>query len=223
MTSSKESAKGLYKVAYNQDGYFTAQQAKQAGYSQQSQSYHIGNGDWTREWRSIYRLNNYPRPDYPDLMILYLWTCNRQGIPQGVISHDMALDLYNLGSWSLQKNTITVMPDFRRNAPPPGGWDSIEIHRAKLHPADTKIIHHVPVTTPLKTIVDLLMAGHVPRHYLTSAVEDALNQGLITDRQLLQAELSPQERHSLTELFKDIDYDKGIKAIQNSSRLQASA
>ena len=122
MSSAKEAAKRLYSIAYNQDGYFTYQQAIEAGYPQQSQSYHVRNGDWDREWRSVYRLNNYPRQDYPDLMILYLWTCNKQGMPQGVISHDMALDLYNLGSWTLQKNTMTVPPGFRRNAPPPGGW-----------------------------------------------------------------------------------------------------
>ncbi len=222
MSSAKEAAKRLYSIAYNQDGYFTYQQAIEAGYTQQSQSYHVRNGDWDREWRSVYRLNNYPRPDYPDLMILYLWTCNKQGMPQGVISHDMALDLYNLGSWTLQKNTMTVPPGFRRNAPPPGGWDSIELYYAKLHKADIKIMHHVPFTTPLKTIVDLLVAGHVPKHHLVSAIEDAFSQGLITHRQLLQAELSTQEHELLVKLLKEINYGR-VKEIQVGGRLQASA
>ena len=222
MSSSKDTAKSLYNIAYNQDGYFTYQQAKQAGYCQQSQSYHVRNGDWDREWRGIYRLNNYPRPDYPDLMILYLWTCNKQGIPQGVISHDMALDLYNLSSWTLQKNTVTVPPGFRRNAPPPGGWNSMELYYAKLHKSDIKIMHHVPFTTPLKTIVDLLIAGHVPRHHLVSAIEDALNQGLITNRQLLQAQLSAQERQLLVKLLKEIKYAR-VEEIQIGRRLQKSA
>ncbi len=212
MSSSKEAARGLYNIAYNQDGYFTYLQAKEAGYVQQSQSYHVHNGDWEREWRGIYRLNNYPRPDYPDLMILYLWTCNKQGIPQGVISHDMALDLYNLGSWTLQRNTMTVPPGFRRNAPPPGGWDSMKLYHAKLRKSDIKIMHHVPFTTPLKTIIDLLVAGHVPRHHLISAMEDALGQGLITHHQLLKANLATGEQTLLIQLLKEMRYDR-IKEI----------
>jgi predicted transcriptional regulator of viral defense system len=211
MSSAKQNFQKLYKVAYSQDGYFTALQALEAGYSFQSQSYHIKNGDWEREWRGIYRLSYFPRPDYPDLMILYLWTCNRQGIPQGVISHDKALDMYNLGSWTLQKNTMTVPPGFRRNAAPPGDWKYMVLHHANLRPDDIKMFHHVPFTTPLKTIVDLLVAEHVPQHYLWEAINDALYRGMVTHKQMIQADLTAHERNLLVNLLKGIDYDKPIK------------
>ena len=223
MSSAKENFQKLYSVAYSQDGYFTAQQAREAGYSWQSQSYHVRNHDWDREWRGIYRLAYFPRPDYPDLMILYLWTCNRQGIPQGIISHDLALDIYNLGTWTLHKNTLTVPPGFRRNGAPPGGWDCMELYYGIPRATDIQSNQHVPITTPLKTIIDLAVSNDVPAHYLHAAISDGLQRGLITHKQMTEAVLSAEERLLLVKLLKEINYGKGIKDIQNSNRFQVCA
>ncbi len=220
MNSPKDLARNLYKIACRQDRYFTHQQAKQLGYSQQSQSYHVRNGNWERKWRGIYRLNNYPCSDYPDLIILYLWTCNRQGIPQGVISHDMALYLYGLGSWTQQKNTITVPPGFRRIANPPGGWNSIVLHHAILSPVDIQILHRVPFTTPLKTIIDLLVAKNMPTHHLREAMTKALDQHLITHKQMAESKLSMHERSLLVNQLSEINYEGAIEEIRHPRKLQ---
>ncbi len=220
MNSPKDLARSLYNVACHQNGYFTHQQAKQLGYSQQSQSYHVRNGNWERKWRGIYRLNNYPPCDYPDLMVLYLWTCNRQGIPQGVISHDMALRLHGLGSGIQQKNSITVPPGFRRIADPPGGWNSTVLYHAVLLPAEVQIMHLVPFTTPLKTIVDLLVAETMLQQHLCEAMNNALHRQLITHKQMAESKLSVRERNLLVNLLKRVDYGNAIKEIQQPRKLQ---
>ena len=83
------------------------------------------------------------------------------------------------------------------------------------------MFHHVPFTTPLKTIVDLLVAGHVPEHYLWEAINDALYRGMVTHKQMIEANLTAHERNLLVNLLKGISYDKSIKEIQNPRKIQA--
>ena len=52
--------KMLYQIAENQLGYFTAKQAKSAGYLSKNHAYHVKQDHWIREYRSIYRLANLP-------------------------------------------------------------------------------------------------------------------------------------------------------------------
>jgi len=58
----------LFGIASLQQGYFTARQAKEAGYADSRFSYHVRKGRWIREGRGIYRLANYPPGDRPDLV-----------------------------------------------------------------------------------------------------------------------------------------------------------
>jgi hypothetical protein len=49
--------------------------------------------NWIREHRGIYRLADFPVPERRDLMFWYLWSQNRQEVPEGTYSHDTALSL----------------------------------------------------------------------------------------------------------------------------------
>ena len=64
------SKKNLYKIACQQQGYFTAKQAKQAGYSQKHHSYHVRFENWVREIRGIYRLPYFPQDDEDAQLVL---------------------------------------------------------------------------------------------------------------------------------------------------------
>ena len=79
-----ESSRNLYEIAEPQYGFFTTKQAKDAGYDESKHAYHVRVGNWIREYRGIYRLRNFPSPERPDLMLWFLWSRDRNDVPQGV-------------------------------------------------------------------------------------------------------------------------------------------
>jgi hypothetical protein len=60
MTARADPRSKLNAVAERQAGYFTAAQAREAGYSRASQHYHQKVGNWRREGHGIYRLERFP-------------------------------------------------------------------------------------------------------------------------------------------------------------------
>ena len=57
----QENAQVLYQIAASQGGYFTAAQARVAGYTYRQQHYHSSRGNWLRIDRGISRVRNYLR------------------------------------------------------------------------------------------------------------------------------------------------------------------
>jgi hypothetical protein len=73
----------LYETAEAQEGYFTYRQAIECGYSSPTHVYHIGTGAWIRECRGIFRLARFPSAPDGHYALWTLWSCNRDGEPQG--------------------------------------------------------------------------------------------------------------------------------------------
>ena len=172
----KESARRLYEIAQSQQGFFTAKQAIRSGFAEKTHSYHVHAGNWIREHRGIYRLADFPIAERPDLMLWYLWSQNRQEVPEGTYSHETALSLHELSDIMPSKIHMTVPMVFRRNSEIP---EILILHRANLEANEAQEMHGVRVTRALRTIVDLLRAGHLDRTQLKRAVDEALRRGLI--------------------------------------------
>ena len=79
----KEAARRLHEMTQSQQGFFTTKQAIRSGFAEKTHSYHVNAGNWIREHRGIYRLADFPAPERPDLMLWYLWSQNRQEVPEG--------------------------------------------------------------------------------------------------------------------------------------------
>jgi len=191
--------KNLYPIAESQEGYFTAKQALAAGYSNRMQNYHVKNGDWIKEARGIFRLDSFPPAAKPELLVWYLWSFNRQGEPQGVYSHETALSIYALSSWNSNPVHLTVPPGFQRMVVPP----IIRLHRRQLSAKDVTTRYGVPVTKPIRTMVDLLLDQQVPRKYLEEAIHEALDQKIILKGEIPKAKLNPDERQLLEQFLKE--------------------
>jgi predicted transcriptional regulator of viral defense system len=177
----KEAARRLYETAGSQQGFFTTKQAIRAGIAEKTHTYHIKVGNWIREHRGIYRLARFPTTDRPDLMLWYLWSQNRQEVPEGTYSHDTALTLHELSDIMPSKLHMTVPKHFRRNSRIP---EILVLHRADLSDADIQDMHGVRATRPLRTILDLLQTGYVDRDIIQQAVDEAMRRGLITKKQI---------------------------------------
>ena len=127
--SNKEEC--LYQVSEAQQGYFTARQAVACGYPTSSHVYHLKVGTWQREYRGIYRLTRFPPTDHAQYVLWSLWSRNRQGVPQGVYSHQTALSLFDLSDLMPARLHMTVPPAFRRNSPTP---KVLVLHRGGIVP-----------------------------------------------------------------------------------------
>ena len=181
----KTSEEILYQVAEGQQGLFTARQAIQAGYDERNHPYHIKSGNWIKEYRGIYRLKNFPYSPDSQLSLWSLWSCNKKGEMQGVYSHETALQIYDLSDISPFKLHITVPVDFRRNSQIP---DILILHKFNLESSEWQTIAGYRVTTPTRTLFDMLCSG-ISKAFITQIVREGCSRGLFPKQQLKKYKL----------------------------------
>lgn len=124
-------ADALRKEAAKNAGFFTAAQAREAGYADSVHGYHVDHGDWIRVQRGIYRLAEIPAPARPELVAFSLWSRDREGHPQGVFTHDTAREIHGFARINGGPAHMTVPRSFRKNAETPEG---LVLHKDDLAP-----------------------------------------------------------------------------------------
>jgi predicted transcriptional regulator of viral defense system len=197
----RDAAKRLYEIAEGQQGFFTTKQAKAAGFAENTHPYHVQAGNWIREHRGIYRLANFPQGERPDLMLWYLWSRNREEIPQAVYSHQTALSLHDLSDTMPAKLGMTVPLRFRRNSEIPR---VLVLHYADIPESDNEIVHGVRVTKPMRTILDLLAQGEMPVALLRQALREGLRRGIIRRGEIAEARKRISESKQLRASFERV-------------------
>ncbi len=173
--------RALHAVAFQQAGYFTANQAREVGYSYQAQKYHADAGNWLRIDRGIFRLPEWPSDPEDTFVRWTLWSDGR-----GVVSHDSALAVHGLSDVDPVKVHLTVPPGFGATD------DLVELHVGDLPDDERDQRRGWAVTTPLRTLADVA-ATDASQEQVDRAVADALRLGLVTRRRLLRtsADLAP--------------------------------
>lgn len=168
----------LWRLSAGQRGYFTAAQARGAGYSYQAQHFHVQRGNWLRVDRGIYRFREFsdlPSEENDHLVRWFLWSRGR-----GVVSHTTALAVHDLGVANPAQIHLSVPPGFRQQDP------AIILHRAILETDDIEQHAGFLVTTPIRAIAEAGADG-ADQDIIDSAVEDLRSRGMATSRQLLHA------------------------------------
>jgi len=176
--STREAARTLAALAADQGGYFTAKQAKEAGYGYRHLDYHETAGNFERIEHGLYRLPTIPPAEHDELIRLSLWSRNQKDEPQAVVSHESALVLHELGEFLPREIHLTVPPRFRKAAP-----KGVVLHKAALEPGDVEERAGFRVTTALKTLVDAA-EGDVSLEQLGKSVDEALARGLVRRKKL---------------------------------------
>jgi predicted transcriptional regulator of viral defense system len=172
----------LYQVAEQQAGYFTASQARQAGFSPSLLSYHVGTGRFERVRPRVYRLVQFPAFAHEDLYVAWL-----QAGLHSVISHDSALALYDLSDLLPDQIHVTVPRTASRRR------QKLRLHTKRLEPEDVTRYEGLPVTTVLRTLVDVT-ASSLADEQVRQAIQDALRRGLVARESLLQLSASRRGR-----------------------------
>lgn len=189
----------LLKYAALQGGYFTAAQARAAGYTYRQQHYHKNRGNWQEIEHGLYRIFIYPEMEHEDLIRWSLWSRNQKGEPQAVVSHDTALTLHGLGDVMPGRVHLTVPPAFRKK--PPGGC---VLYKATLFAEDLEQRQGFRATKPLRTLIDVADANLAPEQ-LQLALNDALNRGIVRKKYLLERQMSDTARRNIMKALVNID------------------
>lgn len=176
-----DSQNQLFDVADRQQGFFTAKQAEDCGYRRSNFHLKLSSGEWTQEGRGVYRLGRYPTTSRPELVLQSLWSRNIDDVPQGVWSHETALDIHELSDVMPAKMHMTVPLNFRRRKEVP---KILCLHRGNLIHSDVEERQGYRVTTPLRTIIDCIAEGSVADNFLAQAIHQGLDRGLILKSEL---------------------------------------
>ena len=163
----------LYEIAESQAGYFTAQQAREVGFSWERLSSNVKNGKFLRVNRGIYRLVHFPGSAHEDLFVAWL----RTG-PSSTISHESALSVYELTD--VLPGTIHVVVPRTASRRHKG----LRLHTNRLEPKEITRREGLPLTTAARTIADVAVSG-LADEQIRQAIQEALQRGLASREELL--------------------------------------
>jgi predicted transcriptional regulator of viral defense system len=186
-----EALEALLEAASEQGGYVTASQATRLGLARDDVARLVDNGDLQRLRRGVFRMR-HAGAQHEDDVAAWLhferdrlpW--ERRGATNVVLSHESAAALHRLGTIIPRRPTVTLLPDSGRSA----HVADIEVHRAPLRETDWAWSEvgplKLPVTTPARTIVDLLLDKQEPS-YVARATREALAERVATPAEIMDA------------------------------------
>lgn len=172
MGARRELRRRLFDLAAGQAGYFSAAQARDLGYSYQAQAYQVSVGNWKRVGRGLFRLAQWVPEVHDELARWTLWSKGR-----GVVSHETAMAVHDIGEFESPRVHLTVPPGFTMRA------EALVLHFAEFPDSDVMQRTGFRVTTPVRTLVDIA-ATNPDEQQLGRAITDALQRGLLTLRML---------------------------------------
>ena len=115
------------------------------------------------------------------------WLWSRK---KAVLSHETAASLYELGDLLPSRIHLTVPLDFRKRP-----TKNLVLHKASLSASEIEKRDDLPVTVPLRTVLDLARS-HLDDERLSAVAKDAIKKGLVSRKDLLEA---------LSDVPEDID------------------
>ena len=169
----RSTEQALYDLAETQAGYFTASQARAAGYSQRQLTYYVQTGRFQRVRRGIYRLAQYPGGPHEDLYVAHL----RCG-PSSAISHDSALAYYGLSDVLPGRTHVTIPRTASHRQP------LLQIHTSRLPAYDVRSAGGLRITTVSRTISDVAASG-LADELVIQATREAIARGMVVASDLL--------------------------------------
>lgn len=177
----------LREIALDQHGLVTTEQALEVGVTYASLSMLVKRGRLERVVHGVYRVPQIPATRYDRYMLAVLWT----GVPEAVLSHDTALDTYEVCDINPTSIHITVTKGRRIKR---GGGEGYTLHYANLDPVQITWWEQIPTVT-LPVAIEQCINSAVPDYLIIQALENGRRLGLLTtdDKTLLTFKL--QERN----------------------------
>ncbi len=171
----------LGRVAESQAGYVTTKQAEQAGFHRNALRHHAREGGRLEHaGRGLYRLRFYPSSPFDHIAAAWMLT----GAEIAVVSHESALELYDLSDVIPSKVHLTLPRRFRHRKALAG----VRLHypREPLADGEVRRVHGLPTTSVERTILDSLESG-TQLEQIEMAVQQAVDRALTTPKRLRDA------------------------------------
>jgi hypothetical protein len=163
----------LGEIARHQHGVFSRAQVLAVGFGAGQIERRVRAGVWHRVFPRVYRFAGAPSSPAQSCWAAVLW-CG----PGCALSHTTAAAIWRLGSVPLGQPDLVVT---RNRAP---RVDGVAVHRiARLDGADVANVRRLPVTSPVRTIIDL--AGVLAPGDLERVIASARSRRLVTVRAVL--------------------------------------
>lgn len=195
----------LFQIADSQQGYFTSQQARLCGFLLPHFPRYVAAGEWSKEQRGIYRLARYPVTECPELVLWSLWSRSKLGEIQGTWSHETALDIYELSDVMPSKMHMTVPKRFRKSSPLP---PVLVLYFTDLDDTDVRWQQGYRVTTPLRTLADIVIEATLSEDLIVQALTEALRRGLVSHSQFSE-QCKPETAAKILGLIDSYDLKNG--------------
>jgi len=164
----------LLDQAQQQYGFLTPEDAREVGVNPTQLRLMAARHTLERRGWGLYRMPTVPPTDLDAYMEAVLWTGRR-----GVLSHETALDLYDLCDVNPSAIHLTVPRDFRTRKDMSPAY---RLHRGEVDEADVRWHEGIPIVAVEQAIVGGI-EDHLGWHLIGQAIETARARGLITKRQ----------------------------------------
>ncbi|MDP9072641.1 MAG: DUF559 domain-containing protein [Actinomycetota bacterium] len=170
MDTRRELELALRHWLHDHHGIIGHREAVRLGATEEVIRAKLARGEWVRVYRGVYRDTVVPRTHAQDLRAVCVLTHGR-----AVASHASAAWLWGLLARPPDKPELTVARAFQHGRTVRGilVHQSIVLDWTRVRTRDT-----IPVTDPLRTLVDL--GGSVPAEELTAAVDAGLATRLVS-------------------------------------------
>lgn len=173
----------LGRLAEDQAGYFTAAQAAATvGVHRNTLAHHARpGGRLERSGRGLYRLRFFPGSPFEHVAAAWV----AAGPDEAVVSHESALELYELSDVIADQIHLTL-PRARRHRRAPVG---VRFHFPHAPVADGELrrVHGMRATTVERTLLDVLQEGGTQPEQIDMAIDQSLARGLTTPKRLRAA------------------------------------
>jgi predicted transcriptional regulator of viral defense system len=165
----------LYEIAADQYGFITTADLVTVGARDQVLVDMERHGHLGRVARGLYRFRTFPITSHDELMGATLWP-NRLG----VISHESALDLWDLCDVNPVRIHVSIpkLARIRRRVP-----DSYVVHPRNLDASDVGTVDGIPAVTPRRAILDGI-ERHLDTRLLRQALDSVRSRGLVSPVEL---------------------------------------
>lgn len=166
----------LVTFADEQDGLFTAEQARESGFTDSVLSRLAQRGRIERTGRGVYRIPYVPINRLSQYREAVLWARAHRGPERVALSHETALVVYGISDANPAAIHLTIpkAARLRRESP-----RAVVLHRDELPDGDVTVIEGLPVTSVARTVADLLHAGG-RLDFVGQAITDARREGYIS-------------------------------------------
>lgn len=172
----------LVALAGEHDGLVTADQARQAGFTDSVLARLVQRGRLERTARGVYRIPYVPPDRFSQYREAVLWAKANRGPQEAALSHATALAVYGISDANPSMIHLTVPRSARLRRQMPKG---VVLHREDLASEDITVEEGIPLTTISRIVADLLRSGG-RLDLIRQAIADARREGLILDSEARQ-------------------------------------